>query len=272
LLFHGDLVLVAKMVLVDALRLCDEPGNEEAVEGILAKLFRAPRVSVQAAAEGYAEKFRAWGLASVPALELVAVQDLITAGVPFGHALTLHAAINVQQEMIQTAPVQQAVPLQQRNVRAAAVTDFPELGDVGYPTHTSWRSWHPQFVAHSRSRIDSLVHEAMRALIKDPSRVSEQWITDLFDTEENRALHNEFINAGTGMPSRLLLQLPVGLVEAENGLAEMAHVASHLEKVSDDAAEVVAEWLSQPPVVTEGRRHLLGETLAEWRRMLAEGG
>ena len=89
------------MVLVDALRLCDEPGNEEAVEGILTKLFKAPRVSVQAAAEGYAAKFRTWGLASVPALELVAVQDLITAGVPFGHALTLHAAINVQQEIIQ---------------------------------------------------------------------------------------------------------------------------------------------------------------------------
>ena len=102
----------------------------------------------------------------------------------------------------------------------------------------------------------------------DPSRVSKQWIVDLFDTEENRALHNEFINAGTGMPSRLLLQLPVDLVEAENGLAEMAHVASHLEQVSDDAAEVVAEWLSQPPVVTEARKYLLGETLAEWRRML----
>ena len=206
------------MVLVDALRLRDEPENEEAVEGILTKLFKAPRVSVQAAAERYAVKFRTWGLVSVPALELVAVQDLITAGVHLGHALTLHAAINVQQEIIQIAPVQQAVPLQQRNARAAAVTDFPELGDGGYPTHTSWRSWHRQFVAHSRSRIDSLVHDAMRALNKDPSRVSEQWIVDLFNTEANRALHNEFINAGTGMPSRLLLQLPADLVEAENGL------------------------------------------------------
>jgi hypothetical protein len=108
----------------------------------------------------------------------------------------------------------------------------------------------------------------MRALLKDPSLIDNQWIIDLFDTGENHALHNEFINAGTGMPARLLLQLPQGLVEAENGLEEIAHVATHLEQVSDDAAEVVAEWLSQPPVVTEARKHLLGETLAEWRRML----
>ena len=38
---HGDLVLVAKMVLVDALRLCDEPGNEEAVEGILDEIIQS---------------------------------------------------------------------------------------------------------------------------------------------------------------------------------------------------------------------------------------
>ena len=132
----------------------------------LEKLFRAPRVSVQAAAEKYAEKFRTWGLASVPALELVSVQDLIAAGVSVGHALTLHATINVQQEEMTVAPVQQAVPIQHSTVRAVAVTDFPELGDVGYPTHTSWRSWHPHFVAHSRSRVDPLVHNAMRALLK----------------------------------------------------------------------------------------------------------
>ena len=68
-----------------------------AVVGIPAKLSKAPGVSVQAAAKGYAAKFRAWGLASVPGLGLVAVQGLTTAGVPFGHAPTLHAAINVQR-------------------------------------------------------------------------------------------------------------------------------------------------------------------------------
>ena len=43
------------------LMLSDEPGNEDAVTGVLEKLFRAPRVSVQAAAEKYAAKFKAWG-------------------------------------------------------------------------------------------------------------------------------------------------------------------------------------------------------------------
>jgi hypothetical protein len=81
--------LVAKMALVDALRLCDHPDDEDAVEGILMKLFKSPRISVQAAAAGYAAQFRTWGLASVPALELVTVADMVTAGVPIGHAITL---------------------------------------------------------------------------------------------------------------------------------------------------------------------------------------
>ena len=76
------MVAKSEMVLCDALRLCDHPEDEDAVEGILMKLFKPPRVSVQAAEEDYAAKFRTWGLTSVPALELATVPILVTAGMP----------------------------------------------------------------------------------------------------------------------------------------------------------------------------------------------
>ena len=135
------------MVLVDALGLNDEPGNEDAIEGVPEKLFRAPRVSVQAAAERYAEKFRTWGLASVPALELVSVQGLIAAGVPVGHALTLHATINVQQEEMTVAPVQQAVPIQHSTVRTAAVMwDTRPTRAGGRGIRILWRTKDPEWI------------------------------------------------------------------------------------------------------------------------------
>ena len=131
-LFHGDLVLVAKMVLVDALRLCDHPDDEDAVEGILMKLFKSPRVSVQAAAAGYAAQFRTWGLASVPALELATVANMVAAGVPIGHALTLHSVIHVTQQ-VQQPNTDTTLAQPRQNTRAASVADFPGLGELGWP-------------------------------------------------------------------------------------------------------------------------------------------
>ena len=52
----------------------------------------------------------------------------------------------------------------------------------------------------------------------------------------------------------------------EVGLGAISHTICHLESINDDAAEVVTEWLGDPPVFTAGRKHLLKETLAEWRR------
>ena len=253
------------MVLCDALRLCDHPEDEDAVEGILMKLFKPPRVSVQAAEEDYAAKFRTWGLASVPALELATVANMVAAGVPIGHALTLHSAIHVKQQVQVQQQNTDTTPAQPRqNTRAASVAEFPGLGELGWPTQTSWRGWSPLFTAHCRSRIDPQIHAAMRAVIKDPAADVQEWQ----DTDENRTLWNEFINAGTGMPERMLMQLPEDIVADEDGLGAIAHTISHLESISDDAAEVVTEWLGTPPVLTEGRKHLLKETLAEWRRMV----
>ena len=70
------------------------------------------------------------------------------------------------------------------------------------------------------------------------------------------------------MLERMLVQLPEDIVADEDGLGAIAHTISHLESISDDAAEVVTEWLGAPPVLTEGRKHLLKETLAEWRRIV----
>ena len=256
------------MVLVDALRLCDHPDDEDAVEGILMKLFKSPRVSVQAAAAGYAAQFRTWGLASVPALELVTVADMVTAGVPIGHAITLRAAMHVKQlQVVQQLQEQAATIIQpQQSARAAAVADFPGLGELGWPTQTSWRGWSPLFTAHCRSRIDPQVHAVMRAVLKDPATNTHEWQ----DSSENRTLWNEFVNAGTGMPERMLVQLPEDIVADEDGLRAIAHTVTHLESISDDAAEVVTEWLGAPPVLTEGRKHLLKETLAEWRRQVSK--
>ena len=215
------------MVLCDALRLCDHPEDEDAVEGILVKLFKTPRVSVQAAAAGYAAQFKTWGLASVPALELVAVTDLVTAGVPIGHAITLHAAMHVKQLQVVQQLQEHATTLTQprQNTRAASVADFPGLGELGWPTQTSWRGWSPLFTAHCRSRIDPQIHAAMRAVLKNPATDIQEWQ----DTDDNRGLWNEFINAGTGMPERMLMQLPEDIVADEDGLGAIAHTVTHLE-------------------------------------------
>ena len=120
------------MVLCDALRLCDHPEDEDAVEGILMKLFKPPRVSVQAAEEDYAAKFRTWGLASVPALELATVANMVAAGVPIGHALTLHSAIHVKQQVqVQQQNTDTTLAQPRQNTRAASVAEFPGLGELG---------------------------------------------------------------------------------------------------------------------------------------------
>jgi hypothetical protein len=93
------------------------------------------------------------------------------------------------------------------------------------------------------------------------------------DTVDNFSLWNELVNAGDGMPERLMLQLPEKDVMAEHGLEVLRHIGNNVVAASDAAAEVVTAWLTDPPVVTEGRKYLLAETLAEWRRQLmtAEG-
>ena len=184
-------------------------------------------------------------------------------------ALTLHSAIHVKQQVqVQQQNTDTTLAQPRQNTRAASVADFPGLDELGWSTQTSWWDWSPLFTAHCRSRIDPQIHAAMRAVIKDPATDVQEWQ----DTDANRTLWNEFINAGTWMPERMLMQLPEDIVadEVEDGLGAIAHTISHLESISDDAAEVVTEWLGDPPVLTEGRKHLLKETLAEWRRMVRE--
>ena len=128
------------MVLCDAIRLCDHPEDEDAVDGILMKLFKPPRVSAQAAEEDYAAKFKTWCLASVLALELATMPILVTAGVSIGHAITLYSAIHVKQQVqVQQQNTGTTLAEPRQNTRAASVADFPGLGELGWPTQASWR-------------------------------------------------------------------------------------------------------------------------------------
>ena len=90
------------------------------------------------------------------------------------------------------------------------------------------------------------------------------------DTPENHAVFNEFINLGSGMPERLQLQLPSEMVDNEWGLECVQHVGLHLDVSSDASAALVDEFVLDPPVLTEGRKWMLGELLSEWRENISQ--
>ena len=67
------------------------------------------------------------------------------------------------------------------------------------------------------------------------------------------------------MPETLQEQLPTEAVEQEHGLEVLQWIAARVEAPSDEAVAVVVDWLTDPPVVTEGKKWMLSSLLAQWR-------
>ena len=72
--------------LVRPLREFADGTDEDKVTELLRTLLVAPALSVQAAANDYAEQLRQAGFASVQALENLVVSDLVALGIVPGHA------------------------------------------------------------------------------------------------------------------------------------------------------------------------------------------
>ena len=60
----------------------------------------------------------------------------------------------------------------------------------------------------------------------------------------------------------------MGAVEQGHGLEVLQWITARVEAPSDQAAAKVAEWLTEPPVVSEAKKWMLSSVLAQWRAQL----
>ena len=149
------------------------------------------------------------------------------------------------------------------DVKLSTVGEFAALGSTGYPTAVGWKSWKPSFRSHMRSKVSQGAFVVMQTVLKDPALPQPPgWDPE---SRDNFVLFIELINGGSGVPERLKLQLPMAHMDEEHGMECLQWITLRVEATSDDAAEIVVEWLTDPPMVPDSKKYLLGEALAEWR-------
>ena len=246
------------MQLVDALRESPTPTDEDVIYGVLKALLVSPVISVQAEKKKYQELLKENGYVSVPALLQLTAGKLVQMGVSMGHADLVLAALFKQDD---AAPAEgEDHRTGGRSSQMAKIGAFAGLGVTGYPLASTYKLYKPKLTAHMRSRVTAAFMATVVAVLKAP----KDKLPTVHDpnSADNRALFNELINGGDGMPATLQEQLPVDEVEQEHGLEVLQWITARVEAPSDQAAAKVSEWLTEPPVVSEAKKWMLSAVLA----------
>ena len=256
--------------LCDRVRLCDNPEDEDAMVGILQLLFKQPRVSKQVEAREYYKIFEQHDILSLPALARVNEQVLEGLGVSVGHALALVAALFVQQPVAAAQPVQQVTAAGENRVsrqRRPEVKWFPDLLSTGFPEVLSWTTFRPNVTVQLRDQISEEYSALVQQVLYEPSR---DLPADFSAADPNNAVvFDVLLTMGTGMPQELVRELPQEMLAGSDGVGILHTIGRTVFAISDGAAEMVTEWLNNPPTVTQAKRHTLGQYVRELKRQLA---
>jgi hypothetical protein len=241
------------------------------VEQIVTNLLVEPAISQQAVERNYGSLLGSVGLCSIVSLESITRQDLLDAGVQHGHAMPVLRALQTLPVAIPAFSPPPGAPPESllhsvAKVSGSKVKEYPVLGPTGYPMKSEWRAWIPKFKGHMRGRVAPDWLKLVGDVLANPNAVMDGAYTP--DDDNNYILWNELINAGDGMPVRLLELLPTEVVDEEHGIEALVHIGQNIEAASDETAEVIVEWLTTPPIVTEAKKYTLAASLKEWGNQL----
>ena len=256
--------------LAQALETCKQPEDEDVVAGILEGLLSVPRVSQRVADRDYVATLRPQDWCSVQGLRVLEQKHLEELGISQSHSAVILAVIRAPRVVSSGGGGFAAATSTQSQRKAAGPEAFPALAATGYPEAGAWAVFKPRWLSYLEvSGLVAAVEMVMlRAALVDPrAGVPGGWQVG---AETDRVVCNELLNVGQGMPERLQLLLPQHMVEQGLGLQLAQEVAGKVVVVSDDSLEIQQAWITGPPRVTLGKKHMLASLLSEWRQMLSE--
>ena len=239
----------------------------EEIDGVLKALFDSDHVNHPE----IAEKLKDEGYDSLAVLRNLSREglremgfnsgrrDLIMAVVHKGGAATLQLATGHPLGAAEHAG---------RSGKPAKIGSFPDLTATGYPSRPGYAAYEPRVIAAVRQDLGQHYSDLVKEGLEKQVRPSEAELPAA--SEANARIWKLVIESGDGIPDRLMLMFSREIRQGELGIESLLFLKAGVYATGDGAAEIVSQWLDNPPVVPQGESHLhkCEQLLLSWKEQL----